>query len=200
MGKITASCDVSLRQWYLSGNDPMAFRQLVERGDHRMADGFLPTAYSEGCELHWIMGMVERMVYGDELHYAFDLDGEAVGCLNVTRVEGDGRRTGEVHLMLLPEVCGQGVGTRAIGLLTAEAGQRFERLVAHVGRGNTAAARALQKNGFREEGSRDGRTTYVLTTATPAKRLTDEQRERLAMIRELLEKDGKSKSQKVVKE
>lgn len=155
---------VSLRQWYLC-KDEEAFRQLVKRGDHRLTDGFLPECYTDGCEYGWIQGMVDGLLWGDELHYAVDVDGKAVGCLNVSHCGGVHRRTGILRLILLPEYCGQGIGTQVIGMVIMKAFHYFredgfiykkggfDRLHAHIIGHNPAAERVLEKNGFIYEGT-----------------------------------------------
>lgn len=155
---------VKLRQWSLGKEDTDAFRQLMLRGDHRYTDEFLPEYYSEGCEFRWIKGMVNNLLWGDELHYAIDVDGKAAGCLNVSRYGGVYSRTGLLRLILLPEYCGLGIGTKAVGMAVREAlhcysdGEfvykgGFERLEARVIGNNPAAVRVLEKNGFAYEGT-----------------------------------------------
>ena len=150
---------VNLRQWYLC-KDEESFRQLVKRGDHRLTDGFLPECYTDGCEYGWIQGMVDGLLWGDELHYAVDVDGKAVGCLNVSQCSGVYRRTGILRLILLPEYCGQGIGTQAVGIAITNAFHyfredgfiskkgAFDRLHARIIGHNPAAERVLEKNGF----------------------------------------------------
>lgn len=121
---------VSLRKWCLC-KDEESFRQLVKRGDHRLTDGFLPECYTNGCEYRWIQGMVDSLLWGDELHYAVVVDGKVAGCLNVSRCSGVYSHTGILRLILLPEYCGQGIGTKAV--------------VYHP---NRASVRVVEKNGF----------------------------------------------------
>lgn len=155
---------VKLRQWSLGKEDTDAFRQLMLRGDHRYTDEFLPECYSEGCEFRWIKGMVDNLLWGDELHYAIDVDGKAAGCLNVSRCGGVYSRTGILRLILLPEYCGRGIGTEAVGMAVQKAlhcysdGEivykgSFESLEARVIGNNPAAVRVLEKNGFAYEGT-----------------------------------------------
>lgn len=155
---------VKLRQWYLSNDDLEAFRQLVKRADHRFTDGFLPEYYFDGCEYHWIKGMVDSLLWGDELHYAIDIDGKAVGCVNVSRCGGVYHRMGVLRLVLLPEMCGHGIGTQVVGRIAREALHcrvdggfiykgSFERLHARVIGDNPAAVRVLEENGFVYEGT-----------------------------------------------
>ena len=155
---------VKLRQWYLSKDDIESFRQIVRRADHSLTDGFFPEYYSKGCEYRWIKGMVDNLVFGDELHYAVDVDGKAVGCVNVSRCGGVHSRMGVLRLVLLPEMCGHGIGTQVVGLVVREAllshvvGRvkyegNFERLHARVIGNNPAAERVLEENGFVCEGT-----------------------------------------------
>lgn len=158
--KKCGSQNIKLRQWYLSENDIEAFRQLVRRADHSLTDGFFPECYSESCEYHWIKGMVDSLLWGDELHYAVEVEGKAVGCVNVSRCGGVYSRMGVLRLVLLPEMCGQGIGTQVVNQVAREAflcygylSTSFERLHARVIGENKAAERVLKKNGFVHEGT-----------------------------------------------
>lgn len=198
---------VKLRQWCLSEDDIEAFRQLARRADHSLTDGFLPEFYSEDCEYRWIKGMVDSLFWGDELHYAVEVDGKAVGCVNVSRGSGVYSRLGVLRLVLLPEMCGQGIGTQVVKQVVRDAfmcyghlGTRFERLHARVIGDNKAAVRALVKNGFVYEGSLrnaacKNNQTYDLNVyglVAPdsgnitVKPLSQDQEERIAIIHELL--------------
>lgn len=156
---------VKLRQWYLCSDDEEAFRQLVQRADHRLTDGFFPEQYSDGCAYRWIKGMVDVTIFGDELHYAVEVDGKAVGCVNVSRCGGDYRHMVVLRLVLLPEVCGQGIGTQVVAeILKIIHRHHFdkyfvfdgciERIESHLIGDNIAAKRVLEKNGFEYEGTR----------------------------------------------
>ena len=155
---------IKLRQWYLKKDDLEAFRQLVQRADHSLTDGFFREYYSEGCEYRWIKGMVDNLLWGDELHYAIDVDGKAVGCVNVSRCGGVYGRMGVLRMVLLPEMCGHGIGTQVVGRVAREALQcrvdggfiykgSFERLHARVIGNNPAAERVLEENSFVYEGT-----------------------------------------------
>lgn len=198
--------NINLRQWCLR-KDEGAFRQLVERADHRLSDGFYPEYCAEGSECRWIMGMVDRLVYGKELHYAVDVDGKVVGCVNVSRWDGVYKRMGELRLVLLPEMCGQGIGTQVVKLIVQKAFYcdqyeigGFKRLHASVFGENKAAERVLEKNGFVCEGVlrnavSKGSHTYdkkVYGLVMPdseqvSKPLSKEQSERIAYIKNILD-------------
>jgi len=198
---------VKLRQWCLSEDDIEAFRQLARRVDHSLTDGFLPEFYSEDCEYRWIKGMVDSLFWGDELHYAVEVDGKAVGCVNVSRGSGVYSRLGVLRLVLLPEMCGHGIGTHVVERVVRDAflcyghlSTRFERLHARVIGDNKAAVRALVKNGFVHEGTLrnaacKNNQTYDLNVyglVAPdsgnitVKPLSQDQEERIAIIHELL--------------
>ena len=198
---------VKLRQWCLSEDDIEAFRQLARRADHSLTDGFLPEFYSEDCEYRWIKGMVDSLFWGDELHYAVEVDGKAVGCVNVSRGSGVYSRLGVLRLVLLPEMCGHGIGTHVVERVVRDSflcyghlSTRFERLHARVIGDNKAAVRALVKNGFVYEGTLrnaacKNNQTYDLNVyglVAPdsgnitVKPLSQDQEERIAIIHELL--------------
>lgn len=158
------SQDVKLRQWYLSNDDLDAFRQLVRRADHRLTDGFFPECYSDGVEYRWIKGMVDSMLFGDEFHYAVEVDGKTVGCVNVSRCGGDYQHMVVLRLVLLSEVCGHGIGTETVAQVVRYVQRNhfdkdfvykgcIERIEAHVFGENKAAERVLEKNGFVYEGT-----------------------------------------------
>lgn len=197
---------IKLRQWCLC-KDEEAFRQLVRRADHSLTDGFLPEYYSEGCEYRWIKGMVDSLFWGDELHYAIDIDGKAVGCVNLSRCGGVYSRMGVLRLVLLPEMCGHGIGTQVVGRVARVAfmcyghlSTRFERIHARVIGDNKAAVRVLEENGFVYEGTlrnaacKNNRTydlkVYGLVGPEPdtssIQPLSQDQEERIALIHKLL--------------
>ena len=199
--------DIKLRQWYLNEDDIEAFRQLARRADHSLTDGFLPECYSEGCGYRWIKGMVDSLFWGNELHYAVEVDGKAVGCLNVSRCGGVYSQMGVLRLVLLPEMCGQGIGFQVIEQVVRDAfmcyghlSSKFERLHARVIGDNPAAVRVLEKNGFVCEGTlRDvackNNRTYDLKVyglvcpeadVSNCKPLSQDKTECIAIIHELL--------------
>ena len=180
---------------------------MVRRVDHSLSDGFFPEYYSEGCEYRWIKGMVDNLLWGDKLHYAIDIDGKAVGCVNLSRCGGVYSRMGVLRLVLLPEMCGHGIGTQVVGRVAREAfmcyghlSTRFERIHARVIGDNKAAVRVLEENGFVHEGTlrnaacKNNRTydlkVYGLVNPEPevstAKPLSQDQEERIALIHKFL--------------
>lgn len=155
---------IKLRQWYLSDGDEEAFRQLVRRADHRFTDGYFPEVYTSSCEYRWIKGMVDCMYFGDDLHYAVEVDGKVIGCANLSRCGGDYSHTAVLRLVLLPEACGHGIGTRVVSQIILNVRKIFfskdavtdnsvERIEAYSLGENKAAERVLEKNGFVYEGT-----------------------------------------------
>jgi RimJ/RimL family protein N-acetyltransferase len=65
---------------------------------------------------------------------------------------------------VFPEARGRGLAPRALRLGAAWALRELglERVLAEADRGNTASIRAIEKAGFRREGVRDGKETFVL--------------------------------------
>ena len=165
--------DITLRQWYVSDRDALC--DLVRRADHRLTDGFLPSTLNENEAHRWIIGMVDSLVYGDELHYAVEYNGQVVGCINLSRWGDDFFRTGTLRILLMPEACHRGIGTEAGRQLLAKAFRcqiadglirkgLFERVHAEVFGDNLAAMHVLEHNGFVHEGTmrqaayKDGQT------------------------------------------
>ena len=84
--------------------------------------------------------------------------------MNVSRGGGDYSHMVVLRLVLLPEVCGQGIGTETVALVVRNIRQIYfdedfvyksciERIEAHVFGENIAAERVLEKNGFVYEGT-----------------------------------------------
>ena len=153
---------IKLRQWYLY-HDEEAFRQLIQQADFSLTDNFLPEQYTKGCEYSWIKGMVDCLVYGDEFHYAVEVDDKVVGCVNISRCNGVYCQTGILRLVLMPEMCNKGIGTLVVQQIVHEAlhfdpnnkyrhSQGFQRIYAETIGENKAAERVLEKNGFAFEG------------------------------------------------
>lgn len=202
---------VNLRRWYLDEEDEETFRELTRRGDHRFTDGFLPESYTEGMEYRWIKDMVDNMLFGGELHYAVEVDGRSVGCLNVSRCGGVYRHTGLLRLILLPEYCGKGIGTQAVAQTIGNIRGKyfdstfvfegsFERLEAQVIGDNKAAKRLLEKNDFTYEGTLRNAICkhnvrydmsiygYVFRSHCPSDRdsMPEDKNERVRMLQEIL--------------
>jgi RimJ/RimL family protein N-acetyltransferase len=68
---------------------------------------------------------------------------------------------------VFPEARGRGLASRALRLGAAWALRELglERVLAEADPGNTASIRAIEKAGFRREGIRDGKETFVLLPA-----------------------------------
>ena len=104
------------------------------------------------------------MYFGGDLHYAVEVDGKAVGCANLTLCGGDYEHTAVLRLVLLPEVCGQGIGTQAVAQIImiirkfyfhkdVVINNSIERIEAYLFGEDNVAQRVLEKNGFVHEGT-----------------------------------------------
>lgn len=149
---------INFRFW----QDANDFRQLMEGVDHRLTDDFFPSSLSDDEAKSWVEEMYNRY-YAGEIHYAIEWKGRVVGGISVTKRSGAYARNGAVHLVILPDCCGLGIGTEAVRMILEQAPLHcamdggiikppFLRLSASVVGDNPAAVRVLEKNGFTYEG------------------------------------------------
>lgn len=143
---------INLRQWYLT--DAESLKWLTSHADYRYVDDALPQCMEE-CQIESLVkSLVDRTFFGEELHLAVECEDKVVGAIGVTRKGDNYRQDGVLRCMLLPEVCGRGIGTEVIGRVVQQTlGQGlYRRLTARVFIPNVVAARALERNGFVREG------------------------------------------------
>lgn len=143
---------IRLRRWNLS--DTKSLRWLVSHADYRYVDDMLPQSMEEWQAEMIVKAFVDRTLWGEELHLAVECDDKVVGAVGVTRKGVNYRQDGVLRCILLPEACGQGVGTEVIRRVVQQTlGQGlYRRLTARVFIPNVMAARALERNGFVREG------------------------------------------------
>jgi RimJ/RimL family protein N-acetyltransferase len=98
--------------------------------------------------------------YAGATYDIIERHGEPVGRLYVARWPEEIRI---IDISLLPEHCGQGVGTELLGRLLDEAARTRRRLTIHVEKANPAR-RLYERLGFSEEADRG---VYVLMGARP---------------------------------
>ena len=145
---------LKLRQWCLS--DTKALKWLTSRADYRYMDDFMPQGLEDGQAERVIMNMVDMVDLDGDVHQAVIWDDRVVGGVGVSRREDNYRIDGVLRCMLLPEVCGQGIGTEVVKKVVEDTigTGRFQRLTARVFDSNSVAIRILEKNGFVYEGTR----------------------------------------------
>lgn len=150
--------DINFRIW----QDSDDFRRLMEGVDHRLTDNFFPSSPSDEEAERWVDEMYYRNFAG-EIHYAVEWKGRFVGGISVTKCKNAYERNGALHLVILPDCCGLGIGTEALRKLLEQAPLHctrnggilepsFSRLTASVIGDNPAAVRVLEKNLFTYEG------------------------------------------------
>lgn len=113
----------------------------------------MPYPYDASDALEWIeqnRAEARRKVPG-MVSFAIDIDGEVVGCIGLSDIEG---HKAAVGYWLAEPHWGQGIVTRAVKLISRygfeEVGLR--RIYAHVFPFNRASARVLEKNAYKLEG------------------------------------------------
>ena len=104
------------------------------------------------CEMVDQWNIRERV--GGDLYRAIVNDGEIVGLVSVAVQYGKLAINGLLGCMLMPEQCGKGIATKAVGLMLDEAFRlrALHRISAWVYKPNVASSRMLEKNGFQLEG------------------------------------------------
>ena len=145
---------LKLRQWYL--NDVQAIVWLTSHADYRYMDDFLPQCLAVESARSVIMSLVDLMYFVGDVHQAVEWDGRVVGGVGVSRMEGNYCDNGLLRCMLLPEMCGHGIGTEVIRRVVEAAASSgsFHRLTAQVFDPNSMAVKVLEKNGFVHEGTK----------------------------------------------
>ena len=99
---------------------------------------------------YWNMG--ERGA-GD-IYRAILSDGEVVGLIKIEKNVGKRAIDGQLGYIMMPNYCGRGIATKAVGAMVSEAFGELglHRLSAWVYKPNKASIRVLEKNGFTLEG------------------------------------------------
>jgi ribosomal-protein-alanine N-acetyltransferase len=145
---------LKLRQWCL--NDAKALKWLTNRADYRYMDDFLPQGLEDVQAERVIMDLVDMVYYDGDVHQAVVWDDRVVGSVGVSRREDNYNIDGVLRCMLLPEVCGRGIGTEVVKQVVDDAmgTGRFQRLTARVFDPNSRAIKILERNGFVYEGTR----------------------------------------------
>ena len=108
--------DINFRIW----QDDDVFRRLMEGVDHRLTDDFFPSSISDDEAKRWVGEMYNRH-YTGEMHYAIEWKDSVVGAISVTKCKGTYERNGALHLAILPDCCGLGIGTEAVRMLLEQA-------------------------------------------------------------------------------
>jgi DNA-binding MarR family transcriptional regulator/RimJ/RimL family protein N-acetyltransferase len=96
----------------------------------------------------FVAGFVRDLDPRRERCWMAELDGETIGCVFVTRRDGD---AAQLHLLLVePKARGMGIGTRLVGECMRFAQQAgYRKINARTHAGQYAARRILERTGFR---------------------------------------------------
>ena len=123
--------------------DPLLSRYLRDR---------FPCPYTRKDAEDFIRLCIETK--GSRLSRCIVVDGQASGDISIIPQEDEHRKSAEMGYCLARPLWGQGIMTRAVGILCREAFARFDlaRIYASVYSPNAASARVLEKNGFTLEG------------------------------------------------
>jgi len=100
-----------------------------------------------------LRGQQQAMAGGQCCYWTLFQDGEAIGSIDLSLIESG---SAELGFLLRPERWGQGLASEAVGAVIAHAfdGLFLSRIAAAVQTENRAAARVLEKNGFKRIDSR----------------------------------------------
>jgi len=113
----------------------------------------LPYPYERKDAREWIEQNLREQQHKHPgmVSFAIDIDGEAVGCIGLSDIEG---HKAAVGYWLAEEQWGRGIMTRALKLTTRYAlgDIGLRRLYAHVFLFNGASMRVLEKGGYKREG------------------------------------------------
>ncbi len=158
---------IELRKWTME--DAPDLVALCGSVDRRYLSNRLPQPYEQSDALSWISKA--RQIDGLEgVFRAIVVDGRIVGSVSVERRPDVFCVDGEIGYMLLPEYCGRGFASEAVGSICSIAffELALRRISAVVFSDNAASVRVLEKNGFEHEGTmrraalKDGRICDLL--------------------------------------
>jgi len=112
---------------------------------------YIPHPYEEG-DARFFIDLTKK----EEPHQTFGIvgDEELCGVISVIVQSDIYRLTGEIGYWLGEQYWGQGMATKAVGLITRYGFDELELERIHTGvfEHNTASMKALEKNGYRQEG------------------------------------------------
>ena len=145
---------MKIELWHWKTSDWESFARLCDTVDDTYDDHFVSKPCTEDEAKEWIWRMEEANECCGGLYRSIVADGEIVGLISVTVPKGNHGIDGTLGFMMMPEVCGKGIATKAVELMAEEAFRllSIERLSAVVYEPNKASIRVLEKNGFTLEG------------------------------------------------
>ena len=159
----TNTMNIELKPW--TAQDKAALMELCNAADRRYLSDRLPYPYTEE-NAEWWLNMVRERDGKDGVFRAVIADGRIVGNISVEQKEDVYRRDAEIGYLLDDEYRSNGIMTKAVQLICAEAFELLNivRITGLVYEPNAASRRVLEKNGFGQEGvmrravTKNGRT------------------------------------------
>lgn len=158
-----------LRPWQPSDIEALV-RQANNRNIWRNLRDRFPHPYTRAAAEDWIRYSAENP---QELSFAIEVAGEAVGGIGLILGQDVGHRSAEIGYWLSEQYWGRGIVTEAVRALTEHAFASFDlcRIWANVFAWNPGSMRVLEKAGFVREGllrkaaTKEGQTIDVVLYA-----------------------------------
>lgn len=169
---------LELRQWYFGDEEALVYLYDHYDRSHCNLSHQKPGEFSHD-DANWrIRYYVDVYYNGTGFFRAIVLDGKVVGCVGITLFKDVFAASCELEMFLLPEACGQGIGTVVLKEMTDFAfngPQNYEALLLKVNAGNAAAIRMCEKAGLERAGQEgDGeRLMYYYRICRPSREMTD---------------------------
>lgn len=145
--------NIELIQWSEALLEEIA--DIFTRVDRSFLSDGLPMPYTRAHAKGWLEGNVLPKDGKDGIYRIICVDGKCAGIISLDCGTDVYHRDGELSYLLLDAYSGRGVMTEAIRMLCAQAFEKLNilRISARVFSPNIASRRALEKNGFRLEGT-----------------------------------------------
>lgn len=147
MELITPTC--TLRKWSAADGPALVYHANHSQVAQWMRDGF-PSPYTrEDADRFITMATSDKQ----NLFFAIDVNGEAVGGIGIHPLSDVYRKTAEIGYWLSPAFQGRGIVTDAVQVLVPIAFDKLDinRIQAGVFHRNLPSIRILEKNGFKLE-------------------------------------------------
>jgi len=145
--------NISLREWSLSDAADLMAALNNKKVLDNLRDG-IPFPYTEKDAEEFIYSVLNAPK-DSQYTYAITLDGKVIGSIGANRQSNIHSRTAEMGYYIAEGCWGQGITTKAVGLLSDFVFTNTDiiRIYAEPFAYNTASCRVLEKNGFLCEGT-----------------------------------------------
>lgn len=145
--------DYKLRKWQMKDKVDLVRLMSSPRVRQYLSDG-IPNPYTESDAESYIASAIDAESE-KSISMAIEVEGKAVGSINLTRRGTSTCRTGELGYCMTDELWGKGLMTSAVKefCVYVFANSDFSTIVAEAYSDNEASQRVLQKAGFTLEGT-----------------------------------------------